>query len=125
MVDKNEEYQISAQSAHRWRYSAKNKISDIFGRSSLKIDRRLKKMTSLWSLGQPGKKCITTDFLSDARFFRKIDLYPTYFNELVLGFLSDRNQTTAEIFGLSWINNYQKKIEISIFARNGSQLALS
>ncbi len=55
----------------------KTKISDIFGRSSLKIYRRLKKMTSLWSLRQPAKKCITTDFLSDARFFRKIDLYPT------------------------------------------------
>ncbi len=55
----------------------KTKIFDVFGRSSLKIDRRFKKMTSLRSLGQPAKKCITTDFLSDARFFRKIDLYST------------------------------------------------
>ncbi len=55
----------------------KTKISHIFGHSSLKIDRRFKKMTSLRSLGQPAKKCITTDFLSDARFFRKIDLYST------------------------------------------------
>ncbi len=55
----------------------KTKILDVFGRSSLKIDRRFKKMTSLRSLGQPAKKCITTDFLSDARFFRKIDLYST------------------------------------------------
>ncbi len=47
----------------------KTKILDVFGRSSLKIDRRFKKMTSLRSLGQPAKKCITTDFLSDARFF--------------------------------------------------------
>ncbi len=55
----------------------KTKILDVFGRSSLKIDRRFKKMTSLRSLGQPAKKCITTDFLSDARFFCKIDLYST------------------------------------------------
>ncbi len=55
----------------------KLKFLDVFGRSSLKIDRRFKKMTSLRSLGQPAKKCITSDFLSDAWFFRKIDLYPT------------------------------------------------
>ncbi len=55
----------------------KTKILDVFGGSSLKMYRRLKKIRSLRSLGQPAKKCITTDFLSDARFFRKIDLYPT------------------------------------------------
>ncbi len=55
----------------------KTKILDVFGRSSLKIYRRLKKITYLRSLGQPAKKCITTDFLSDSRFFHKIDLYPT------------------------------------------------
>ncbi len=47
----------------------KTNILDIFGRSSLKIYRRFKKMTSLRSLGHPAKKCIMTDFLSDARFF--------------------------------------------------------
>ncbi len=55
----------------------KTKILDVFGRSSLKIDRRFKKMTSLRSLGQSAKSVLRQIFSQTHGFFRKIDLYST------------------------------------------------
>ncbi len=52
------------------------KFSDVFGHSSYTICRRLKNLTSLRSLGQNKENWTATDFLYDARFFRKIEWYP-------------------------------------------------
>ncbi len=48
-------------------------------------------------------------------------MFKTYFCELVLGFLPDRNQTTAEMFSGKWISIIiEKKVEISTRVRKGA-----